>query len=208
MDDDHGPTRRRNRRGQGARLRDDILAAATALIERDGHAGDVTLRRIAREAEITAPSIYAHFNDLNDILDTVLNGYFDELHATIVAASAADAEPNGALLKGCRAYARFAMDRPGRYRALFLRMPPQVVDPAAPPLPPPSRREVFQTLVDAVANTSSADRPTGTDPFEDALAVWAAMHGAILLRMTTPGFGWPPLNDFIDTLVTRTARLT
>ncbi|MFI6980340.1 TetR/AcrR family transcriptional regulator [Embleya sp. NPDC050154] len=208
MDDDQGPNRRRNRRGQGALLRDDILAAATALIERDGHSGDVTLRRIAREAAITAPSIYAHFNDLDDILDTVLNGYFDDLQAAIAAAAAEETEADRSLLAGCRAYARFAMDRPGRYRALFHRMRPPNTDPAEPAPAMPSRMDVFQTLIDAIAATAAAGRSAGTDPFEDALAVWAAMHGAILLRMTAPVFDWPPLTDFIDTLVIRTARLT
>ncbi|WP_406294787.1 TetR/AcrR family transcriptional regulator [Embleya sp. NBC_00888] len=208
MDDDQGPNRRRNRRGQGALLRDDILAAATALIERDGHSGDVTLRRIAREAAITAPSIYAHFNDLDDILDTVLNGYFDDLQAAIVAAAAEETEADRSLLAGCRAYARFAMDRPGRYRALFHRMRPPNTDPAEPVPAMPSRMDVFQTLIDAIAAAAAAGHSAGTDPFEDALAVWAAMHGAILLRMTAPVFDWPPLTDFIDTLVIRTARLT
>ncbi|MGW1992384.1 TetR/AcrR family transcriptional regulator [Embleya sp. NPDC001921] len=208
MDDDQGPNRRRNRRGQGALLRDDILAAATALIERDGHSGDVTLRRIAREAAITAPSIYAHFNDLDDILDTVLNGYFDDLQAAIAAAAAEESEADRALLAGCRAYARFAMDRPGRYRALFHRMRPPNPDPAEPVPAMPSRMDVFQTLIDAIAAAAAAGRSAATDPFEDALAVWAAMHGAILLRMTAPVFDWPPLTDFVDTLVIRTARLT
>ncbi|WP_439674243.1 TetR/AcrR family transcriptional regulator [Embleya sp. MST-111070] len=219
MDDDHGPNRRRNRRGQGALLREDILAAATDLIERDGHSGDVTLRRIAREAAITAPSIYAHFTDLDDILDTVLNGYFDDLRAAILAASDAEDTEARSLLAGCRAYARFAMERPGRYRALFHRMrpgseasdapnPPDAPD-APPPLPRlPSRMDVFQTLIDAIARTQAAGQAAGADPFQDALAVWAAMHGAVLLRMTAPVFEWPELDTFIDTLVIRTAQVT
>ncbi|WP_161500811.1 TetR/AcrR family transcriptional regulator [Embleya scabrispora] len=228
MDDDHGPNRRRNRRGQGALLRDDILAAATDLIERDGHSGDVTLRRIAREAAITAPSIYAHFTDLDDILDTVLNGYFDDLRAVILAASEAEDTEDRSLLAGCRAYARFAMERPGRYRALFHRMrpaakaseasdapspsdtpnEPDTSDAPPPPARLPSRMDVFQTLIDAIARTQAAGRAAGTDPFQDALAVWAAMHGAVLLRMTAPFFEWPELDTFIDTLVIRTARVT
>ncbi|WP_406288743.1 TetR/AcrR family transcriptional regulator [Embleya sp. NBC_00896] len=208
--DDHGSNRRRNRRGQGALLREDILAAATALIEHDGHAGELTLRRIAREAEITAPSIYAHFNDLADILDTVLNGYFDDLRDTIAAATGSDTEPDRALLAGCRAYARFAMERPGRYRALFNRMrSPANTDPDRPELPvPPRRADVFQALVDAVEATATAGLSVSEDPYEDALAVWAAMHGAVLLRMSIANFGWPDLPEFVDTLVTRTARLT
>ena len=54
-------TRHRNPRGQGTRLSEDIVAGALALIERTGSAEAVTLRAVAREAGIAAPSIYAHF---------------------------------------------------------------------------------------------------------------------------------------------------
>jgi AcrR family transcriptional regulator len=209
--DDQGSHRRRNRRGQGALLRDDILAAATALIERDGHSGDITLRRIAREAEITAPSIYAHFADLDAVLDTLLNGYFDDLRATILAAAGSETEPDLALLAGCRAYAQFAFDRPGRYRALFNRMNPPPHPPTEAPATPllnlPNRLDVFQVLVDAIAQTAAAGRSASTDPFAEALAVWAAIHGAILLRMSAPMFPWPETGPFMDTLVRRTALL-
>lgn len=49
-----------NPRGQGPRLRQDILDAATALLGREP-AVAVTLRAIARQAGVAAPSIYAHF---------------------------------------------------------------------------------------------------------------------------------------------------
>ena len=212
--DEQGHNRRRNRRGQGALLREDILTAAVALIERDGHAGNVTLRRIAREAEITAPSIYAHFENLDDILRTVLDRYFDELRDAITAASVAEADagPDEALLRGCRAYARFAVERPGRYRALFARTNPPT-DPAAydedarPGGPRLRRLDVFQPLIDAVAATTPADGSDRPAPFEEALAVWAALHGAVLLRLSMPLFPWTPLSPFIDMVVARTARL-
>ena len=47
--------RPRNRRGEGARLRAEIVDAATALIDESG--GDaLTLRAVARRAGISAPS--------------------------------------------------------------------------------------------------------------------------------------------------------
>lgn len=55
--------RERNRRGQGTRLRAEILAGATQLLEDSGSEEAVTLRAIARQIGISAPSIYSHFPD-------------------------------------------------------------------------------------------------------------------------------------------------
>ena len=58
------PTRTRNPRGSGTRLRDEIIDASIALIDETDDPAALTLRGIARQAGITAPSIYRHFADL------------------------------------------------------------------------------------------------------------------------------------------------
>jgi AcrR family transcriptional regulator len=52
-----GP-RVRNRRGQGGRLRTDIVTAAAELLDEAGTEQAVTLRAVARRIGIAAPSIY------------------------------------------------------------------------------------------------------------------------------------------------------
>ena len=80
--------RTRNRRGEGARLREDILAAATALLDELGTEEAVTLRAVARRAGITAPSIYSHFPDRQAILLAVVRDAFTELTETLREAAA------------------------------------------------------------------------------------------------------------------------
>jgi AcrR family transcriptional regulator len=195
--------RRRNRRGEGTRLREDILAAATAILERDGAEESITLRSVAREIGIAAPSIYAHFADREEILHAVINAAFDELVEAVVTATAEQTDPVAALLAGCHAYTRFAVARPGQYRILFGRT-------RAPSMeaPRPGRPDAFQTLVDAVAACAEAGRSDSTDYFGDATLIWMAMHGAIALRTTASGFPWPSsLEDDIDDMVHRLGRL-
>jgi AcrR family transcriptional regulator len=198
----HG-SRRRNRRGEGARLREDILAAATAILERDGVEESVTLRSVAREIGIAAPSIYAHFADREAILLAVIDAAFDELATAIFAAMGDEqADPVASLLAGCRAYTAFAVARPGRYRILFGR-----TRAAGMPEPRPGRLDVFQTLVDGVAACAEAGRSDSEDPFGDATLIWSAMHGAITLRTAAGTFPWPPLERGIDEVVYRLGRL-
>ena len=49
--------RSRARRGEGARLREDILAAAEELLLSSGDAGSLSIRAIANAVGVTPPSI-------------------------------------------------------------------------------------------------------------------------------------------------------
>src|SRR6266851_4574824 len=111
-----GAARRpRNARGQGGRLTEEIVSAALTLIERTGSHEAVTLRAVAREVGIAAPSIYAHFPDRDAVLMAAVMRIFDELTEVIEAA----ADPVARLVAGCEAYVAFGLAHPARYGVLF-----------------------------------------------------------------------------------------
>lgn len=209
--------RERNPRGQGTRLRSDIVAAATALLEDTGSEDAVTLRAIARQAGITAPSIYAHFPDRDAVLTAVMDEAFTELTAALDEARAGVADPVAALHAGCRAYVRFAAERPHRYRVLFGRPHPTALTKAKATMPPQSALDfadatdpgalAFRVLVDGIGACVAAGRSDSTDPFADAVALWAALHGYATLRQGQPHFPWPDDDALQDALVDRIARV-
>src|SRR6187402_1454924 len=90
-------TRVVNRRGQGERLRDEILDAASRLLATSGSRDAVTLRAVAREAAIAAPSIYPHFPNRDAVLDAVVVRTFDQL-AAFCSAAGAQVPPGAARL--------------------------------------------------------------------------------------------------------------
>jgi AcrR family transcriptional regulator len=193
----------RNRRGEGGLLREEIVAAAERILEREGDEGAITLRSVAREAGISAPSIYAHFAERDDIVEAVLDLAFERLHALVIEPVSAlpdDVDPVELLLTGCRAYGEFAEREPARYRVLFSR---RRDDPAAPP----QRLASFQVLADSLAACVRAGRSASTDPFTDATTLWTSIHGAVVLRQSLPGFPWPPLSETIETLALLIARI-
>src|SRR5580704_5301116 len=107
------PRRQRNARGQGSRLTEDIVAGALALIERTGSDEAVTLRAVAREVGIAAPSIYAHFPDRDAVLMAVIARIFDELTKAIEQGQkSAGQDPAGRLIAGCEAYVAFGLEHP------------------------------------------------------------------------------------------------
>lgn len=186
------PTRRavrpRNRRGEGAHLRADILSAATDLLDRGGER-TVTLRAVARTAGIAAPSIYSHFPDRPAIVLAVVREAFAELSGRLEAAveDADDAERG--LYAACDAYFGFADAHPGRYRAMFggLRIP----DGDLARLGAETPRILAGVLTDCVAAGCS----TSTDPSDDAVALWLSLHGLAHQRAVTRASPWPA--DFI-----------
>jgi AcrR family transcriptional regulator len=213
MDSQAGRTR--NRRGEGGLLRDEIVTAAERLLEREGVEDAITLRSVAREAGISAPSIYAHFADRDAIVEAVLDRAFDRLHTLALQAVSAvpqDADPVLVLLAGCHAYGDFAEREPARYRVLFARRRGARPDPAAAQQQPaseqqPLRLESFRLLVDSLAACVAAGRSDSTDPFADATTLWTALHGAVMMRQSAPGFPWPPLHETIDAIALRIARI-
>src|SRR5271154_718496 len=103
-----------NRRGEGIKLRGEILDATRTLIEEHGEKA-VTLRSVARTAGIGAPSIYAHFSDCDAIVSALVDDAFDELAALVTAANQRESDPVAKLRAACDAYVAFAMDRPKRF---------------------------------------------------------------------------------------------
>lgn len=211
-----GRTRHRNPRGQGARLTQDIVSGAVALIERTGSADAVTLRAVAREIGIAAPSIYAHFADLDAILMAVVVRIFGELTETIAQAQAsAGQDPAARLVAGCQAYVAFGLEHPARYGVLFSRPLPAAPQYCQPvPIGPDGQPvlefgvESFALLVHAIGDCMTAGICASTNPVADATAIWVALHGTVTLHTALPGFPWPDPAAFIPHLVLSLSHVT
>jgi AcrR family transcriptional regulator len=195
--------RSRNRRGQGTLLRAEILRAAAALLEQTGVEEAVTLRAVAREVGISAPSIYAHFPDREAIVETVLQDAFDDLIQVLQLAIANESDPLRQLRAGCAAYLDYARDRPHRYRVLFERRPtqPSAEQDVDGEKAKPTGTEAFTLLVDCVEACVDAGSAASTDPYRDATAIWVGLHGYATLRAGLPDFPWPDHAAIVDRLV-------
>jgi AcrR family transcriptional regulator len=198
--------RERNRRGEGGKLRADILAGATALLERTGNEEAVTLRAVAREIGISAPSIYLHFPDREAILEAVVDGAFAEFNAAVEdavnAAIAAGAGPRERVRAGCAAYLRVAAERPNQYKLLFERQYRIGGDEV-----PDVQIEGFDLLVRSIQDCVAAGISASTDPARDATAIWLALHGYATLPARLPMFPWPDSDALFDRIVDGLAQI-
>jgi AcrR family transcriptional regulator len=194
--------RQRNARGQGDRLRREIIDAARDILAEAGALEPLTLRAVARRVGIAATSVYLHFPDPEHLAVAALEETFAELSASTAAAAAGFSDPAQALLARCRAYCRFGIARPGHYRVMFhLDLMPSLA--AGDPEDTPGQR-AFRGLLSAVEAclAAGAGRPHH-DPHRLASLVWAAEHGLVSTRLARPQFRWGDLDDMVTEAVAR-----
>ena len=192
--------RPRNRRGQGDRLRAEIVAVATELIDQSADPDQLTLRAVAAKIGISTPSIYRHFPDIEHLKMAVAQRCFTEFGHARDRATDPITDPAAALLARCRAYCRFAVEHPGPYRFMFSHQVPRPT--GGEPL---AGTDAFRALTASILRCQhggSAQAPD--DPALLGAQVWAALHGLALLRINVPQFPWPAsLDELVDQTVTR-----
>ena len=200
--------RARNRRGEGGRLRDEIVEAATELLNETGDERALTLRSIARRAGIAAPSIYRHFPDQPAIMLAVVRDAFTELHQVLLAAvAAAGSEPRERLLAMCHGYLDFAQSRPQRYRTMFggLWIPTLGESSLRPEDLTTLGDDSLGLLAELLAACVTAGQSTSADPAGDAVGVWLGLHGLAHQRAVNHRLPEPPNLD--DRMITALAHL-
>jgi AcrR family transcriptional regulator len=188
--------RQRNPRGQGERLRDDIVEAASRLLA-DPAAPPLTLRAVAREVGVAATSVYLHFDSIESLIVAVADRRFGEL--VKLQDESQDPDPCQAVRAGCLAYCEFGLAYPGHYQVMFtnpLPMPEHMTPEQFPGW------EAFQQLIDRVAACIGIG-PEAPEAFFTAQLLWQQLHGIVSLRISRPRFPWPPLEPTVLAAVDR-----
>lgn len=183
------PRRHRARRGEGGRLREEILAAGTRLLLETGDEEAVSIRAIAQAVGVTPPSIYLHFADKTELIYAICEELFRRLDDEMAAAAAGVDDPIEELRRRGRAYVRFGLENAEAYRVLFMHREdeiPETVDPKEL-----GDSATFMHLVEVVQRCLDAGRLRPADPMQLAVGLWVLVHGITSLLISLPGFPWP-----------------
>ena len=191
-------TRARNRRGEGTRLRAELIEAARRLLTTVAQESDVTIRAVTREAGAAPQSFYLQFANLGELLQEVYQLEFGLQREVLEAAVDGAPDPVAALRALCRAYCEYAQQHPGRYRAMTgLRgRAHDAWDPAQFPGMP-----AFAMATRAVEAALAVAGRHDADPGAATASLWTWLHGIVVLRADRPAFPWPPLDGMLDTVV-------
>ncbi len=199
-----GAPRSRNARGEGEKLRGEIIDAAVKVLSALGPEDPFSLRSVAKMAKIAAPSVYIHFADRNVLLLAVLEKLFAEQVAIRAAAETDAAKAGGGawerLLARSVASVRFGLEHPGHYKVLFEgRVVPRLNDPRIASF----GRPLLVRSIELIREIPSQPGRVSDDPERLSLLLWSGLHGVISLRINKPTLDWPPATELAEQ-ITRT----
>jgi AcrR family transcriptional regulator len=176
--------RQRNQRGDGTRLKDELVQAAMRILDR-APAADLSLRMVAREAGVAAPSVYPHFKDADTMMSEIVRACWIQLGDEMSqAASHAHGGGFAALKARMGAYVRYAMERPSRYQLLFAMKPVRTGSQQdLPGLVQPAYRNVIASI--EIMSREGHALPTA-NAVDATMLVLSLAHGRIALAHTAP----------------------
>lgn len=170
-----------------------ILDATEALLVEDGVEA-FSMRRLAGRCGYTPPTIYHYFGDKQHLLDELL----DERCRALVKSlrRVRPGEDSVANLRAfCLAFVRFGLRNPTHYALLS--------QPRDPELPVPPAAEEARALLEHPLDKLAADGRLTADRVAVGQAIWALLHGFILLRTTRSDIEWheDALDAGLDALI-------
>lgn len=177
--------RQRNQRGEGAQLKVEIIEAAMRLLDSEPGT-QLSLRTVAREAGVAAPSIYAHFTDARAMTTEIVRECWRQVAEQMEQATsdAQNKSPFEELTVKMKAFVRYAMDRPSRYQLLFALHP---IDTEVTRELPALLKPAFRSVIAPIEKILTAGgRLPAKDATASALLTLSLAHGRIAIAHLAP----------------------
>lgn len=197
----HAGTRRRNRspRGQGDRLRTEILAAAEQILIESNDVSALSIRAIAAAVGVTPPSIYLHFADRNDMVFAVCERQARQVDEAMEAAARDGDDPLDRIRRRGLAYLRWGLDNPEHYRILMMSRPGATPDRYL------EQRVAGGRGLEAVAADIAAAAEAGLithdrSPLEQAELFWMVVHGMVSMLIAKPFLAFGPAEQLYESM--------
>jgi AcrR family transcriptional regulator len=178
--------------------RNAILAEARALITETGR-GAFSLRPLGARLGVTAPALYAHFANKEDLLAAIAEDEFARLIGDLEAAVADLDDPLERVRAQCHAYVRYAVANPALFEIIFEFRPAWAPASFAPELALASK--AFEVSAAAVSDAIAAGLLHEPDPLLASLTIWAATHGVATVLAARPQLGDEYEAALVDSVV-------
>ncbi len=182
---------KRTRRRSHDFSRDEILDVARAMfVDRSYEA--VTIRGIAAAIGCAPGTIYLHFADKAEILNTLCEETFSRLSQRLTAIEHDDDDPLECLRRGGRAYVNFALEHPSHYLVTF------VMRNDTGGTKPEAGARCFGNLVRMVTRCAEAGCLRVAHVDEISQVLWTSLHGLASLLITCSGFPFVEQSRLIE----------
>ncbi|HMB90906.1 MAG TPA: TetR/AcrR family transcriptional regulator [Rhodothermales bacterium] len=180
-------------------LRRLILDTTRHLLMQDGYKS-LSMRKIAREIDYSATSIYLYFDNKDALFHALIDEGMEHLLGALKQAEASNPSDAPTRLQAiCRQYVNFGLSNPEYYEIMFMLHPEHMER-----YPAEKYRRARRNL-DVIAAVLSEGVDQGffvmKDPRVTASTIWSALHGAVSLLLVQRVDIRIDRNDFIESTI-------
>ena len=189
-----------NARGHGDLLRQDLLASAGRILQRDGSENALTIRAVTREAGLAPQSFYLQFASISELTFALYEDGYQQLERVLANATAlTELDANDRLGAVIATYLTFAADEPGLYGVLMQSRGSVHPDWDAAALPGAKAFAILRASIAAVHPDQSSDLI-----FVRSTLLWTQLHGVAILLQNLPTFPWPTKEQLVQHIIDQT----
>jgi AcrR family transcriptional regulator len=184
---------------QKAQLREQILAAARAIVIREGFRA-LSMRKLADAVEYAPATLYLHFQNRDEIARELCLRGFQELW-TFLSPAEALADPLERLRTVAERYVQFGVGHPETYQLVFME-DPEITRAVLRGGPDDAGEHSFRLLVGAIEQLQAQGRLVpGAVPQRLAEVFWAGLHGVVSLKLTCSDFLQTPAPELSGQMI-------
>lgn len=176
-------------------LRNEILEVSRGLLIQHGFS-KLSMRNIAKRADVTATSIYLHFDNKDDLLLTLIEESIEHLKEYLIDAI----HPEKGLIQQledlARGYIRFALENPQEYEIIYMVRPEEM--PRYPKQKFQQIRSAYELLAEIIEEGKKEELIDVDSSVISAYTLWAQLHGVVSVILSKRLDTRIPQNEFID----------
>lgn len=183
---------------QKRNIRRSIRAAAAKLHAENGMR-DISARSIAETAGVSVGTIYSHFGNLTELMQSLWKQPARKMIQEMVEVAAATPDPEDRLRALFAVYIDFARSNWSVYKAAFMFVRPD--DHKAPEKISREQDRMFSLFKGAVVEGQNRGEFRAGDPDQITQNIWSGVHGAIALPTNFHRLELDESEDRIDSML-------
>jgi AcrR family transcriptional regulator len=200
-DESASPAKRGRPRKTGAQqaaIRQKITETASLLFRSEGYHA-VSMRRIAKEMNVTPMALYSYFPSKLAILSCLWIDILDEVREEMTQAAAGAPSPRAFLLALSQSYVSYWLQRHDYYHLVFMSAGLTQAD-VMEFVAEGSAFAKLELFFEAIAALSVSDRNDGQVK-QKADQLICCLHGVMHCIITVPGYPWTDANVLVENIV-------
>lgn len=155
-------------------LREDILHVSRTLLIKNGFS-KMSMRKIAKEADVSATSIYLYFKNKDELLLALIETSIAQLADALKKELNPGDDPIRKLEKMADGFIYFALNRPQEYEIIYMVRPEEM--PKFPKEKFNQVRKIYELLAGIIEEGKVRGVLNVEDSLMSAYTVWAQLHG-------------------------------